>query len=330
MSITPNVVQGLINEFNDEIYLQIQQKIAKTRPYVELTQINKEEKEITDMGGVDFKKSNAAFVSKKEVESDVETNRRLISTESFYMSHKMNTMLADMTAPGSSKIRDSITKQIVDRYCFYVDKIVYEAMDAAVKTRSGYDNVSISFEKDGGEILDFKKISDFTVKNILLAKNKITSFGYGLDADSGISWMISDIERNLIEELTNIASEEYKNAYGIVRDADANIIKFKGIDLITYASNPIQGPLLYVSGKVLDTNFRKTFMFNTKKGGSRQSAMTLGIRKEVITRLREDDNYFNTTRIEGEFHIGAMRNANSKIIEIKTPIQIPESTPSTK
>lgn len=61
-------------------------------------------------------------------------------------------------------------------------------------------------------------------------------------------------------------------------------------------------------------------MFNTSSKTGTQSAITLGIRKDLIQDVYEPKDYFNVTIIKGQFHIGAIRNANSGIVDIKTPI----------
>lgn len=315
---TPSYVSGLINEFNDEIYLQIQERVSKTRPYVDITTVQKEEKEITDIGGVKFKKSNSAFVTVDEVKTDVKWNIRNLKTDSYYMSYRMNNMIADMTAPGSSKLKDRIIEQIINQYQYNIDKVIYEAMDATVMAKGG-TSITYASEKAGSE--DFKSLADFTVNNLIAAKREITKKGFGIDENSRIAFMITDVERSILETLT--ANEEYRQGYGIKRNEDGDLIAFKGMDLITFASEGSEAQPCFFktsTGTTLGTDYRKCFMFNTSSKTGTQSAITLGIRKDLIQDVYEPKDYFNVTIIKGQFHIGAIRNANSGIVDIKTPI----------
>ena len=320
MANTPEMINGLINEFNDEIYLQIQEKLSKTRPYVNVVTISKEEQELNDMGGVKFKKSNSAFVNVNDVMTDPKYGVRKLKTDSYYTAIKMNNLIADMTAPGSSKIKDKIIEQIVNEYQFTIDKIIYEAMDADAIAKDG---THITFASERAGTIDLKAIADFTTDNIIKGKTFLTSKGFGIAENSRIAWMGTDIERNLLEILT--ANADYKEGLGVVRDNDSNLVKFKGLDLITFASvgSEAQPSFFYKSGTTLGTNYRKTFMFNTTPSNANlQSAITLGIRKDLIQDIYEPKDYFNTTVIKGDFHMGATRNANSGIVEVKTPVSI--------
>ena len=316
---TPSYTNGLINEFNDEIHLQIQEKISKTKPFVDIVTVEKEAVEITDMGGVQFKKSNAAFVEVSEVMTDTKYNIRLLKTEDYYMAHRVNNLIADMTAPKSSKIKDKLIEQIVNEYQFNIDKVIYEALDATVMAKG---NKSITYASEKAGSVDLKTIEDFNINNLIDAKGFLTRKGFGIDENSRIAFLITDVERNLLEKLT--ANEDYRVGYGIKRDQDGNLISFKGMDLITFSSVGSETqPCFFAktSGQKVGTDYRKCFMFNSPSTkGSSQAAITLGIRKDLIQKVYEPENFFNTTIIKGDFHIGAIRNANSGIVDIKTPI----------
>lgn len=321
MTITPEMINGLVNEFNDEIYIQVQEKLSKTKPFVDVVSIEKENMEIDNIGGVEFTKNNDSFVKVDDVASDIKYSKRLLGTDSYKLAHRINNELAMMLAPNSSKYKDRVIEQIVNQYNFMIDKVIYEAMDADVKLKNGS---SVSFASDGGQTEDLKALADFTAAKVLEAKQMLTKQGFGIADNSGIAWLITDVERSLLEKDTSISNVDYKIGYGVMQNQDGDLKRFKGIDLITFASagNEANKPFFYKNGSTLGTHYRKTFMFNTGKNGAGQSAITLGIRKDCITDIFEPKEYFDTTFIKGSFNIGAIRNANSGIVLVKTPVSM--------
>ena len=282
MATTPEMVAGLVNQFNTEIYMQLQQKLSKTRPYVDVITITKEQEEIDNIGGVKFVQVDGSFVEVSSVKSDITYAKRLVSAKPYYLAHEIDIRLANMLAPNSSKYIDKVVQQIVNQYQFNIDKTIYEAMDANAKAKDG---TAITFANDGGVSIDLKTIATFIAANISAAKQKLTAKGFGINDDSGLAWMLTDVETALMEKDTSITNMDYQRAFGVKMDDSGSINRIKGIDLLKFASVGMgeQKPFFYSDGSTLDTHYRKTFMFNTNKNTNGQSAITLGIRKECIT-----------------------------------------------
>ena len=224
--------------------------------------------------------------------------------------------IASLLSCSSSTYISSALEEIAKAYAYLCDKVVYEALDADAVDKDGN---AITFANDGGITgTDLKALADFTTAKLLGEKNKLTAKGFGLYENTPLNFLISDVERTLLENATNVSNMDYKMGYGIVMDNDGNLKRFKGLELITMASTgTAEHPsIFYKTGATVGTHYRKTFMFNSK-------AVTLGITKDIISEvINANQIYFNASLIKAECKIGATRNANSGVILMKTPVGV--------
>lgn len=316
MANTVEMLNGLKTEYNEELFRIIDQKISYLKPIVDIKQVAKEELTLDNVGQTSFVKDNGAFVTVDSKIKDIPFGRRVLKTSKFYDAHKIDRDIASLLATSSSSYVSAVLEEMGKAYAYLVDKVIYEAMDADAVDKSGN---SITFASDGGVTGDdLKALADYTPVNILAQKNKLTSKGFDLYENTQLNFLMSDVERTLLENATNISNMDYTVGYGLVRDNNSNLKRFKGLELITLASvGTTEHPsIFYKTGSTTGTHYRKTFIFNSK-------AITLGITKDIISEIVDaKETYFGTTLVKADCKIGATRNANSGIVLMKTPVNV--------
>lgn len=301
---------GFIEDFNDKLFIAVQQKASKLRQYVNLATINGDYLYIDDIGTVSLTKNDNAFAALNNQE--IEYNRRRISSSRYVMSPMldmnqvsrlvneegyMNQVIAQMGAAAQRKI----------------DEVIVDALSATVYDKSG---VSTSFTSDGGITVD--ATSGVTFDNWMSAKQELEEIGFGIDEQSGLLFACTPQERNVLEKEVEVSSMDFHQSFGVQKDTKGNLIGMKGVDFKVFSNNPQKNisPILNVTSSVRDC-----FFFNTQGGEGMQSAITLGFQKRgeykfELVELKETK--FETWVLKGIIKVGAVRNPNSGVVKFQT------------
>ena len=316
MSNTVEMINGLKKEYNEELYRIVDQKLSYLKPIVDIKQVTKEGLFLDNVGQTSFVKDNSAFVTVESKQKDVAYGRRELKTSKFYDAHPVDRSISELLSVSSSSYISSILEEMAKAYAYLCDKVIYESFDADAIDKDGN---AITFANDGGITgSDLKAIADFTASKFVEQKQRLLSKGFGLYENNAINFICTDVERSLLENNANVSNTDYMKGFGVMQDNDGNLKRLKGVELVTLASvGTSEHPsILYKSGNVLGSNYRKCFMFNSK-------AVTLGITKDIISEIVDaKETYFDTSLIKANCKIGATRNANSGIVLIKTPVSM--------
>lgn len=314
MANSTESINALVDEYKDTLITELAEEVSQTRPYVAVEKIEKERKELFNMGKLKFVQKDGLEVTYEETKSDPSIGNRMLTTKDFYLSVPVYTTIAEMTGPGKATIMDSIVKGMKEAHAFQVDKVIYDSMDANVTLKDGSTKI---FTDDGGIVYSqsMANKTDFTVANIMGAKQALKAKGL-INNKSDLAWIVSDVEQGLLEADSSVANIDYKVGFGVQMDSKTNLKSFKGIDLLNFASD--DGSEFFTTGTSGGTQYRKTFMFAY---GNRPS-ITLGIRKEVEIEIEKDPKVFNKYWITAQIKMGAIRNAYAGIVSLKTPISM--------
>jgi len=304
------ISNGLLIEFHNEINTQIQQRIARLKPYVDIIPINGEFKYLDDMGGVEFELNNQVFATTR-YDQEVEYHRRKLSTNRYLCDRPI-----DLNIKSEQSAKEQFMMKLADQIAAAaarkVDKVLIEAIEANATDNA---NNSISFATDGG--ITVNATAGFTFDQFMNAKRQLMQQGWGIDEETGLLFLTTEQERITLESETEISSADYAKGYGVVKDTNGDLKRLRGVDLLTYPSAPQHGVVMLP----VASSIRSNYMLNTKGRGSTSGALVIGIQKDFNLEIVEaKETRHDTLLLKGSIKMGATRQANSGIVKITTTV----------
>lgn len=302
------ISNGLLIEFHNEVNTKIQQRVAKLKPYVDIIPINGEYKYLDDMGGVEFEKNNQVFASTR-YDQEVDYNRRKLSTDRYLCDRPI-----DLNIKSEQSAKEQYMMKLADQIAAaaarQMDRVLIAAIEANATDNAGS---SISFATDGG--ITVTATSGFTFDQFMSAKRQLMQQGFGIDAESGLLFLCSEQERITLESETEVSSADYAKGFGVVKDANGDLKRLRGVDILTYASSPQHSSaMLPVASSV-----RSNYMMHSKGMGSASGALVVGIQKDFNLEIVEaKETKHDTLLLKGSIKMGATRQANPGIVKITT------------
>lgn len=301
---------GFIEEFTDSLHTAIQQRVSKLKPFVNIATINGQYMYLDDIGPAALEKNNNAYAN--IVNQEIAYNRRRISSDRyigniFFDKNQMDKLMNDQS------YMNKVIMQLAAASQRKIDEVLVEALSASVTDKDG--NVT-TFANDGGITVD--ATSGVTFENWIGAKQELEEIGFGIDEDSGLLFLGTPQERNVLESEIQVSSMDFKQSFGIGKDVKGNLISAKGVDFKIFSNNPQKGisPILNVTSAVRDC-----FFFNTKGVSGTEAALTLGIQKRgdysfEVVEMKETK--IETWMLKGQLKVGAVRNANAGVVKYQT------------
>lgn len=297
-SIASSITEHAIITFSEHVHVRLQQKKARTSPYVRMMKMKGKAMAYDGMGTIELDEINGRF---QAVEfSEMEHWRRKITKRRFGATLAVDrTNVEEMLTDPSGHYAEALALAAKRKF----DRVVVEAMFADVKTGEDFDN-TVTASADG--VLTVDATSGLTYEKLLEITENFIDNEVGNDDESFMFCMgITGSEHTDLMSEVELTSGDYSKEY--VVDA-GKVKKAVGIHMVKFAANGAGGadPILPVTSGV-----RTSFCMA-------EGAIAVGIARQWEIKYEPRNDMYDTDQIKITGVLGAVRTEGKLIQKVTT------------
>lgn len=283
-----------ITQFSDNLHIEAQQTIARTRPYVMMKRLEAEKFYYDGLGSIRSREIQGRHVA--VAFDDIEFRRRKINKRRFAVTvpvdkEDVRSMLTDP--------QSDLAKACVAEMERVFDRIVVEAALATVYT--GKDaTTAVTATSDG--VVTVNATAGLTYDKLLEIQKNWIDNEVGNEGMTDTVLMISGDEHSALMGETKLISGDYTRQFAVEK---GRIQTALGMDLIKFGAS-VQEPILSVSGGV------RSCIAMAK------NAVCVGIAKNWDVKVQERTDLYETWQIQVTGTLGAVRTEGVLVQKVTT------------
>ena len=288
------VDRSTIIQFSAMVHHDAQQTKARTRPYVNMKQVDAKSFAYDGLGLVEMRELAGRYP--KADFDDIEHKRRKISRKRFAVNLPIDE--SDVRAQllnAGSEYSKACAQAVQRRF----DRTVVNALFADVLTGEDFET-SVTFANDGG--LTVNATAGLTYEKLLEAEKNFTDNEVGNDMPVKIALGVSGEEDEAMMKESELTSGDFTRRFAI---EGGTMKKALSMDVLKFGG-AVANPILDVTGGV-----RSNFILAER-------GICFGMSKEMRIKIQERDDHIETRQVQVVVEWGAVRTEGVLVQKLTT------------